>query len=39
VPLDKVAEVGGAVLADSIALFRERLRESGVTLSSFQARI
>jgi hypothetical protein len=36
IPLD---ELGGSALAQSIALYRERLRESGVPLSSFQARI
>jgi len=36
VPLD---ELGGTVLADAIAVYRERLRETGEPLSSFQARI
>lgn len=39
IPADRVAELGSSALAHSIALYRERLRESGVTLSSFQARI
>jgi len=37
--LDDLAETGGTVLAHSIALYRERLRENGVPLSSFNARI
>jgi hypothetical protein len=36
VPLEGL---GGSALAQSIALYRERLRENGVPLSSFQARI
>lgn len=39
IPADQVAELGSPVLADAIELYRQRLRESGVTLSSFQARI
>ncbi len=39
IPVDRVAELGSSALAHSIALYRERLRETGVTLSSFQARI
>ena len=39
IPADKLAALGGTVLADAIATYRERLRESGVPLSSFQARI
>lgn len=38
IPLDEVAKLGGA-LAHAVALYRERLRDTGVTLSSFQARI
>lgn len=39
IPADRLAELGGTALARSIALYRERLRENGVPLSSFQARI
>jgi hypothetical protein len=39
IPLDQLAELGGSPLAHSIALYRERLRENGVPLSSFNARI
>jgi len=39
VPLDRLAELGGSPLAQSIALYRERLKENGVPLSSFNARI
>ena len=35
----RIADLGGTALAHSIALYRERLRENGVPLSSFQARI
>ena len=38
-PVDRLAELGSSVLAHSIALYRERLKESGIPLSSFQARI
>lgn len=36
IPLD---QLDGSVLAQSIALYRERLKEFGSPLSSFQARI
>lgn len=39
IPVDRVAELGSSALAHSIELYRERLREADVTLSSFQARI
>ena len=39
IPVDRLAELGSSALAHSIALYRERLRENGVPLSSFQARI
>ena len=39
ITVDKLAELGGSALADAIALYRERLKENGVPLSSFQARI
>jgi len=38
-PLDRLKELGGSALARSIALYRERLIETGMPLSSFQARI
>jgi len=38
-PLDRMAELASPVLAYSIAMYRERLKETGVTLSSFQAKI
>lgn len=39
VPADRLAGLGGSVLADAIRTYRERLKENGVPLSSFQARI
>jgi len=39
IPLDRIAALGGTPLAHSIALYRERLAEDGVPLSSFNARI
>lgn len=39
IPLEQVAELGGNVLAESIALYRERLKKNGVPPSSFNARI
>jgi hypothetical protein len=38
-PLDRLGELGGTPLAHSIALYLERLKENGVPLSSFNARI
>jgi FXSXX-COOH protein len=38
-PLERLAELGDSVLAHSIALYRERLKETGVPLSSFNSRI
>ena len=38
-PLDRLAELGASPLARSIALYRERLKENGIPLSSFNARI
>ena len=37
--LEQLAELGDSVLAHSIAQYRQRLKETGVPLSSFQARI
>lgn len=39
IPLNRLTEIGSSALAHSIALYRERLRENGIPLSSFQARI
>jgi hypothetical protein len=39
IPLDRLADLGASSLADSIALYRERLKENGLPLSSFNARI
>jgi hypothetical protein len=39
IPLDRLAELGSSALARSIAIYRERLKENGVPLSSFNARI
>lgn len=38
-PLERLAELGDSVLAHSIALYRQRLKETGVPLSSFNSRI
>jgi hypothetical protein len=38
-PVNRLAELGSSALAHSIALYRKRLRENGIPLSSFQARI
>jgi FXSXX-COOH protein len=38
-PLERLAELGDSVLAHSIALYRQRLKETGLPLSSFNARI
>jgi len=38
-PLDRLAELGDSALAHSIALYRKRLNENGIPLSSFNARI
>lgn len=37
--VDQVAELGGSPLANAIRAYRERLKENGIPLSSFQARI
>jgi FXSXX-COOH protein len=37
--LERLAELGDSVLAHSIALYRQRLKETGIPLSSFSARI
>jgi hypothetical protein len=39
IPLDRLAALGGTPLAHAIVLYRERLKETGVPLSSFNARI
>lgn len=38
-PLEQLAELGDSVLAHSIALYRQRLKENGVPFYSFNARI
>jgi hypothetical protein len=37
--LDHLADLDSSALGHSIALYRERLRDNGIPLSSFQARI
>ena len=39
IPVDRLADLGGSALAHAIARYRERLPESGIPLSSFNARI
>lgn len=39
VPLDRIAEEGGPGLARAIEQYRERVKETGLPLSSFNARI
>jgi hypothetical protein len=39
IPVDQIAAKGGPGLARAIAQYRERLKEGGAPLSSFQARI
>lgn len=39
IPLDRLAELGASPLAHLIALYRKRLKENGMPLSSFNARI
>jgi hypothetical protein len=38
-PLEHLAELGDSVLAHSIALYRQRLRETGASISSFSSSI
>ena len=38
-PLDRLAELGGSALAQSIALYRKRIKEIGIPLSSFNSSI
>jgi FXSXX-COOH protein len=38
-PLERLAELGDSVLAHSIAVYRQRLTEVGVPLSSFNSSI
>ena len=37
--LERLAELGDSVLANSIALYRQRLEETGAPLNSFASRI
>jgi hypothetical protein len=39
VPLDRLAELGDSVLANSIALYQQRLQANSVPLNSFSSRI
>jgi FXSXX-COOH protein len=39
VPLDRLAELGDSVLAESIALYRQRLLDSGVPVYRFNSGI
>ena len=39
ISLERLAALGGTPLARAIALYRERLKETGAPLSSFNARI
>jgi len=40
IPLDRLAELGDSALANSIALYRQRLQENkGISLNSFGSRI
>ena len=39
IPVDRLAALGSGALARSVEMYRERLRESGEPLSSFNARI
>ena len=38
-PLERLAELGDSVLAHSVALYRQRIKEVGVPLSSFNSSI
>lgn len=38
-PLERLAALGDSALARAIELYRERVKEAGVPLSSFNARI
>ena len=39
IPQDRLADLRDSTLGQSIALYRKRLKETGVPLSSFTARI
>lgn len=39
IPADRLAELGGSVLANALEEYRKRLAQGGIPLSSFQARI
>jgi hypothetical protein len=39
IPVDRLSELGSSALAHAIRTYRERLKENGIPLSSFQARI
>jgi hypothetical protein len=38
-PLDRLAELGGSALAQSIILYRDRMKENSLPLSSFNSSI
>ncbi len=38
-PLERLTELDDSVLAHSIALYRQRLKEAGLPLSAFQSKI
>jgi hypothetical protein len=38
-PLDRLSELGGSALAQSIILYRHRMNETSAPLSSFNSRI
>ena len=39
IPADRLAELGGSALAQSVWEYLKRIKEHGIPLSSFQARI
>ncbi|HUN32643.1 MAG TPA: hypothetical protein VMU95_11565 [Trebonia sp.] len=39
VPLDRLTELGGSALAESIMLYRRRMNENSLPLNSFNSRI
>ena len=39
IPADRLADLGGSALAQSVREYLKRLKENGIPLSSFQARI
>ena len=39
IPADRLADLGGSALAQSVREYLKRIKENGIPLSSFQARI